>query len=353
VRARAAAEPIATRDEENRMAVRPRPGQQRAFTLVELMVVMAILIILAAISLTAVEHIDTGNKKYTTKGLLMRVRQGLSAYQGDFDAYPDCAIHQNFNKHGKLGPVRHPDTDVDGNVIGVIIGNPGNNAGLNATQIRKPVPTTDPEVNDDEGKHLSWTFYVANKHLVEQTSYVLKKQLVDADYTEYPSSYIGGGGPVDFDNDNYIAEDASNSWTPAPGTHDGDADKKEDDTIEDPIDPGYNPTDEDPSETSGRSSAERFRGGLKDAWGRPLVYLYWNGTQYVNDEGDPGSNDNSVTSFSNTQRPVGMPGPIAGMEDTPEVWSGGPDKNWQDFRSPGGGGDPDNDNMSAMDVPDY
>jgi prepilin-type N-terminal cleavage/methylation domain-containing protein len=71
---------------------RPRPPA-RAFTLVELLMVVVIILILAGVLLTAVFGVIKGSKSANIEAQLNSIAQGVEAFNLDFNAYPPLLTH--------------------------------------------------------------------------------------------------------------------------------------------------------------------------------------------------------------------------------------------------------------------
>ncbi len=82
-----------------RPARRPAP---RGFTLVELLMVIAVTLILAGVLLTAVFGAIRGAKRSNIASQLATIGQGLDAFRNDFDTYPALLTHLDANNNNAV-----------------------------------------------------------------------------------------------------------------------------------------------------------------------------------------------------------------------------------------------------------
>jgi type II secretory pathway pseudopilin PulG len=75
-----------------------------AFTLIEILVVVGIIIVLAALLVPALYHAKLSAKIASTRSTLSSIRTGLTAYYSDFQAYPDSHSATPTGTYGPTPP---------------------------------------------------------------------------------------------------------------------------------------------------------------------------------------------------------------------------------------------------------
>jgi prepilin-type N-terminal cleavage/methylation domain-containing protein len=74
-----------------KMVQRPVPARSRGFTLIEMLVVISIIALLAALTMGGYTYAVNGSREKTTRGTFEAVKTALESYQAEFGEYPEAA----------------------------------------------------------------------------------------------------------------------------------------------------------------------------------------------------------------------------------------------------------------------
>lgn len=95
--------------------------RQNGFTMVELMVVVAVIVILAGFVLTAVLGVGDTARRTQTEALLMKVDAGLRQFKSDYGVYPLCSGNYGLTQAGGGNGVK-TGVDYNANVSATVPG---------------------------------------------------------------------------------------------------------------------------------------------------------------------------------------------------------------------------------------
>lgn len=285
--------------------------KKNAFTMIELMVTISIIAFLAGLTLALVNIARNKSAIAVTESIMNQINIGLAKYKEDFDDYPWVDVM--FQDHNDDSSCR-ATAFIHGKQIN------SNNLVLYADYIRGQV---------DEDAYMKWLD--ASGDGSKQAAHEGATWITEADYLA--GTFTLESPPTGYTNPDYFDPDGDDPLGTYYYVYTGPSGYKIHDNSVNDVDfsvaqPHGNVIMND-TEIEGTDA-------IHDYWGKPIMYFHFL---------DP----TSMAAWAGTGNP-GYPGPVSGFEKGYELWSMGPDSDFQDFIA-SSEDDVDADNIAGTKVP--